>query len=123
MLSITAGADATLARITDSTELGEYLAESSPAASAFEAGLFDATLASLLDASATVLSGATGAEGDVTLALAWSALLAEGGALGLNQIQRIDVVAIPEPGVAWLLLGGLAVLAVSRRAANAEGEA
>jgi hypothetical protein len=110
-----AGPDRVL--VTDATTLAEWQSDFSPSPTAVEASLFDALLASLNDGTATALSGAVSAAGDVTVAAAWQALLAPGGSLSVSQAQQIRVAPIPEPSLVMLLAGGLAGLAAARRRA------
>jgi hypothetical protein len=107
-----AGPDRVL--VTDATTLAEWQSDFSPSPTAVEASLFDALLASLNDGTATALSGAVSAAGDVTVAAAWQALLAPGGSLSVSQAQQIRVAPIPEPSLVMLLAGGLAGLAAAR---------
>jgi hypothetical protein len=109
------GAPPNTATVTDTSGLGTWQSVWTPRPDAVEAALFDTTLASLSDDSPSSLSGATSASGDVTLATAWSALLAPGGSFLLSQDQHVDVFPIPEPSVLVLLGAGLAGLAVRRR--------
>ncbi len=103
------------ARVTDSTGLGEWESVFTPRPSAVEASLFDSALASLNDGAATSLTGATAADGDVTVTALWQALLAPGGSLLLSQDQQLRILPIPEPSLSILLASGLLALAAARR--------
>jgi len=103
------------ALVTDSTGLGEWESVFTPRPSAVEASLFDAALASLNDSTATTLSGATAASGDVTVTALWQTLLAPGASLLLSQDQQVRVFPIPEPSLSPLIAGGIAALAARRR--------
>jgi hypothetical protein len=105
-----AGATAT---VTDATALGSWASSWDVAPTAFDAAVYDATLASLNDGAATVLGDAGSASGDVTIAAMWDFELPAGGVFTLRQTQTIRVV--PEPGVALLLALGLAGLAARRQ--------
>jgi hypothetical protein len=109
------GSPPNTATVTDASGLGLWESVWAPRPGSVEAALFDATLASLTDAAPTTLSGASSAAGDVTLAAAWSALLAPDASFLLSQDQRIDVSPIPEPSVLVLLGAGLVGLAARGR--------
>lgn len=102
--------------VTDSTGLGVWESVFTPRPSAVEASLFDSALASLNDGAATSLTGATAADGDVTVTALWQALLAPGGSLLLSQDQQLRILPIPEPSLSILLASGLLALAAGRRA-------
>jgi hypothetical protein len=107
------GPDAAL--VTDATGLAEWESVFTPRPTAVEASLHDAALASLLDGDPTTPTGALAAAGDVTVTAAWRVVLDAGGSLLLRQDQRIRVAPIPEPSLALLVAGGLAILSASRR--------
>lgn len=97
------------AQVTDSSGLGDYTSQWDRAPDAVDALLYDTTLASLLDGSATTLSNSLAASGDVTLAAMWQfGLLSGGDSISFNQLQSIT--AVPEPGAALLIALGLAGL-------------
>ncbi len=103
--------------ITDSSGLGRYESSFDAAPDAVEASLFDALLMSLEDGSATALSGALAASGDVTTAVAYATTLGAGESLGFEQLQslRVDPVSAPEPAVLPLLALAALPLAAARR--------
>jgi hypothetical protein len=99
--------------VTEASGLGAWESSWDRAPDAVEIAVYDATLASLNDGAQTVLSGATAASGDVTIAAMWEISLPIGETFTLRQTQTIRVV--PEPGVATLVALGLAGLAVRRK--------
>jgi hypothetical protein len=111
------------ARVTDGSGAAVWESVWLPQPDGFDALLYDALLASLADGSPTALSGSAAAgPGDVTVAVAWRALLAPGGSFLVSQDQQVRVAPIPEPGVALLLGSGLAALARWGRGARRRAE-
>lgn len=81
-----------------------------------EAALYDATLTSLTDGSATTLNGVTSlGPGDVTYAIQWDALLNSAGitgdALSIGQVMSLQV---PEPSFTAILAAGVVLLGGAR---------
>lgn len=110
------------ALVTDATGLAEWESVWTPRPTAVEASLYDAALASLLDGDPTTLTGALAAAGDVTVTAGWRVVLGAGGSLLVSQDQQIRVAPIPEPSLALLVGGGLAILSASRRRRVSPGE-
>jgi hypothetical protein len=103
--------------VQDGSELGTWAAAWDVAPDGIEASIFGVLLASLGDGAPTALSGATSAgPGDVTLGVAFRALLDPGASFTRSQVQEIAIAPIPEPGVAALFGAGLAALAAAGRA-------
>jgi hypothetical protein len=99
--------------VTEASGLAAWESSWDRAPDAVEVAIYDATLASLNDGAPTVLSGATAASGDVTIAAMWEITIPAGESFTLRQTQTIR--AVPEPGVATLVALGLAALAARRK--------
>lgn len=99
--------------ITDMSGLGRYESTWSRSPDVLEVAPYDALLASLNDAFATLLIDHLLMSGDVTFAAQWYETLMPGASISLSQTQTIRVV--PESGVALLLALGLAGLAARRK--------
>jgi hypothetical protein len=81
-----------------------------------EANTYNNTLASLLDGSATMLSGATSATGDVTACIEWDVVLAPAGQSGDSlQLSQLFNLQVPEPSFLALVGTGAAIFAILRR--------
>lgn len=78
----------------------------------FEAGLGNATWASLTDGSATTLNdNASAGPGDATFAYQWDALLSPNGTITISKLMTI----VPEPTISSLVLAALAAAKFARR--------
>lgn len=94
-----------------------------PASSHREAAFFPVTLNKLNDGLPTTLSdtaiGAVVGAGDVTWAYQWDFLLQPGDTFQISKDKRLELSAIPEPGVGALLgLAGLLLVSYRKRIAR-----
>ncbi len=113
-LAVFAGTPADAISVIDSTDLGRYDADFTPA-DAVEAALFGPLLASLNDGSASALAGTVLANGDVTHAQGWRTVLADGGTFLMRQTQQITVFPVPEPSLPALVAAAAPLLWAGNR--------
>jgi hypothetical protein len=100
------------------TEAGVALSETvtAPSAAHGEAALAGATLLKLNNGVADNLSDAAGPlTGDVTWAFQWDFNIAAGGSAIISKDKYLELVAVPEPASAALLLAGVGLLARVRK--------
>jgi hypothetical protein len=97
---------------TDGTRsVTEILNASTATIGHYDAALAGATLASLMDGSATVLGDNASSAGNVTFAYQWDASLSPNGTLTISKLMNI----VPEPSSAALVLMGVSALFIRRR--------